>query len=963
MAKTYFISYAGQDKECALWIAGVLEEQHQTVRIQAWDIRPGDNFISKMHDYIKECDVCVPVLSQAYLESDFCEAEWTNFYAMAAKRKEKRLIPVRITDVNPDGLFQTLVYIDLYNIHDDKEREQKLLSDLEEASRRKPSFPITYLKPRALFHGALLPNNLPDRNLCFSGREGQLNEIHTQFQSGGAGCVKQTITGLGGIGKTQTVTEYAWRFISEYKDAVWLVNAETEMSAFNDCLGFAKAVGLIPENMDETKELTPQQLAGHLRSWFAAHSSWLFIFDNVEQGEVIALYTSAVQTGHLLITTRSRELKQGKSVAIDLFTLDEAAQFMRDRLSENIDLLDSETALTALIGRMSCFPLALEQAGAYMESTQRSCLGYLSLLDKAGTLKTLAAKQSAPTNYRLAVNETLALSFDKLSESARQLFNLCAYMSPDGIPLTFFARQLEKLPNPLKEEFNDELKQDELIAELFNYSLVKRDGDYLGIHRLLQEIGRERAKCDETDWLEICLNAVFKDLFDMAGFNNREQREQFARIAGHGLAIAELAERAYENNADKETQIGYIYYLLGCGSHERARYEQALLWFNKSLAFYEKTLGNDHMFVSAVCDGIAAIYARQSDHANELEWKLRQLAIYEKTFGERDPSVISSYNGVSQTYVGLNDYPKALEYNKKASLLSERELGAEHPETASTYEHTAHIYSMLGDYPEAMKWSLKALTINRSVFGDDHPTTAYTYNNIADNCYNRSDYPGALEWYRKALAVHEKKLGAEHPSTAQICDNIARTCNKQGDHSGALEWYQKALEIREEVLGLEHPDTAETYRGMAYVCNDQGDHTGARNWLLKALEIYEKVLDAKHPSTAQVCEYIAMTCQKQGDHSGALEWYKKALSICEEMLGVGHIDTALTYAGIALVIFDQGDYSGALEWYLKSYKGFLLNFGDSHPNTKSIKDNMEATYSLASLDEPFETWFERTSGL
>jgi len=82
-------------------------------------------------------------------------------------------------------------------------------------------------------------NNLPDRNPRFSGRENKLNEIHDAFKksgpfpscggaarSDGVVCLRQTITGLGGIGKTQIAIEYAHRFMSEYKDAIWWINAE-----------------------------------------------------------------------------------------------------------------------------------------------------------------------------------------------------------------------------------------------------------------------------------------------------------------------------------------------------------------------------------------------------------------------------------------------------------------------------------------------------------------------------------------------------------------------------------------------------------------------------------------------------------------------------------------------------------------------------------------------------------------
>ena|GEM_PF-3417048 len=54
-------------------------------------------------------------------------------------------------------------------------------------------------------------NNLIARNKEFSGRVKELDDIHEAFKNSGAVCVKQSIAGLGGVGKTQLALEYAHR--------------------------------------------------------------------------------------------------------------------------------------------------------------------------------------------------------------------------------------------------------------------------------------------------------------------------------------------------------------------------------------------------------------------------------------------------------------------------------------------------------------------------------------------------------------------------------------------------------------------------------------------------------------------------------------------------------------------------------------------------------------------------------
>ncbi len=48
LLKSFFISYNRSDKTWAEWIAYTLEEAGYSVVIQAWDFRPGGNFVLEM---------------------------------------------------------------------------------------------------------------------------------------------------------------------------------------------------------------------------------------------------------------------------------------------------------------------------------------------------------------------------------------------------------------------------------------------------------------------------------------------------------------------------------------------------------------------------------------------------------------------------------------------------------------------------------------------------------------------------------------------------------------------------------------------------------------------------------------------------------------------------------------------------------------------------------------------------
>jgi hypothetical protein len=62
------------------------------------------------------------------------------------------------------------------------------------------------------------------RNPFFTGREDVLVQLHRVLHTENSAALShpQGISGLGGIGKTQTALEYAYRYHSEYNAVFWV---------------------------------------------------------------------------------------------------------------------------------------------------------------------------------------------------------------------------------------------------------------------------------------------------------------------------------------------------------------------------------------------------------------------------------------------------------------------------------------------------------------------------------------------------------------------------------------------------------------------------------------------------------------------------------------------------------------------------------------------------------------------
>jgi TIR domain len=74
--KDFFVSYNRHDQAIAEWIAGVLEAEGYSTVIQAWDFRPGGNFVLDMHQAAANTKRTIAVLSPNYLRSEFTQPEW-----------------------------------------------------------------------------------------------------------------------------------------------------------------------------------------------------------------------------------------------------------------------------------------------------------------------------------------------------------------------------------------------------------------------------------------------------------------------------------------------------------------------------------------------------------------------------------------------------------------------------------------------------------------------------------------------------------------------------------------------------------------------------------------------------------------------------------------------------------------------------------------------------------------------
>jgi|GEM_PF-7000384 len=579
-------------------------------------------------------------------------------------------------------------------------------------------------------------SNLPSlRNSYFTGRTKVIAAIRQNFQA------KKSvyISGMGGVGKSSVALEYAYKHKDDY-DVIWWLNAGDHTEIQNGFKEFAIRKNLI--NSDEQNE--EAVILRKVQEWLNTHQRWLFIYDNADEKgfkEWLGQYLSRSGTGDVIVTTRCRYFSEGVTIVLDEFDKSEALEFLKKRTGR-VDVKAKDLA-----DCLGYFPLALEQAAAYLVATPMSYEEYIAVFEEK------LEHDEDLTHYDKSVYATLQMSIDRLErDGAWQMLNLCAYFAPDRIPLSLFVES---------KIFSETLKVNvdvyDIVAELAKYSLLKYDKDdhnLVYIHRLLQATVRRRHKYEDTRWLNICFDMVY-GVFRYE-YGDKASMDAFGQNVAHVLEIARHAELMLDKT-DKAVQekIAVLYSEAGLGFYYGGRYVEALEWLVKALAIRESVLGKDHPSTADTYNNIARVYGVQGRYVEALELYSKALAIRESVFGKDHPDTANTYHNIATVCMKQGDYDKALEWNETALVIYEQVLGKGHLSTRAIYIDIAEIYKARGDEDKAAEFYKKADKVHKTYIEPSEivaePFNPEVIEQLIISIINK-DLPKATEIFKKITA-------------------------------------------------------------------------------------------------------------------------------------------------------------------------------------------------------------------
>jgi tetratricopeptide (TPR) repeat protein len=722
--KDFFISYTSADRPWAEWIAWQLEQAGSSTVIQAWDFTAGSNFVLEMDTAAKAARRTIAVLSPDYFHSGFAASEWAARFRQDPRGEQRLLVPVRVRACDVEGLLGSIVYIDLVE-QDEQAARTRLLAGVRgdrAIPAAPPPYPVSASPPTVRTEQPAFPGALPSlwnvpyrRNPYFTGRQELLTRLHEQLRAEKATALSQpqAISGLGGIGKTQTAVEYAYRFRDDYQAVLW-VSAASREALIADFVALAALLHL-PE-----REIADQSVVvAAVSRWLESHGDWLLILDNADDLEMTCAFMPMGGTGYLLLTTRAQSTGTiASSLAVEKMERAEGTLLLLRRaklLAPGVPLEQAKASHRALaetlVAELDGLPLALDQAGAYLEETDTDLEGYLALYRTHST-DLLQWRSKLHTDHPEPVATTWSLSFQKVeqrSPAAADLLRLCAFLDPEAIPEDLLTEGAAVLGPTLKPITTDAFKRNAAIEALRTFSLLKRNAEMktLNVHRLVQVVLRESMdKQIQKRWAERAIRTVSAS-FPQGRFENWEQCQRFLP---HALTCATLIEEYHFTFIDAARLLTNTGWYL----REHARYAEAEDVLHRALAIYEHLPEPPFPAYGVTLTELAYLYEAQGKHAQAVPLLQRDLD------------------------------------------LSEQKLGPDHSDTAIALNNLAYLYREQGKYAEAEPLYQRSLAIREQVLGPDHPNTGITLKFYASLLRKMQRTKEAATLERRASAIQAK---------------------------------------------------------------------------------------------------------------------------------------------------------------------------------------------------------------
>jgi tetratricopeptide (TPR) repeat protein len=923
-----YLSYVPQDRIWADWIEALLSERG--IRV----LRPSSAAVaggSAKEDARRGAGAAartIAILSAAYLSSPDAEGVWESITLADPVGTSRRLIPVRVADVQVGPPFSDRTIVDLA-----RRDEGQATDDLLKALGYPPKLTV---QPPGV--SARLPRyprtnppvwRVPARNAVFTGRAEVLEQLHDRLNSSSVAVVApMALHGLGGVGKSQIALEYAHRYMADY-DLVWWINAEQD-ELINPVLApMAQSLGV--RSRDSIPE-TAQAVREALRLG-RPYERWLLVFDNADNPSEVKDFFPGGSFGHVIVTTRNPAWSMvAEPLEIDVFSRNESLDLLRRRVP-TLSAAEA-TEVAELLGDL---PLAIEQASAWLAETGMSAAEYVNQLKSHLVLQ---LDQIQPSDYPTTVAATFRLSSDRLRErspGAARLLELCAYFSPDPISLSLIYSD-EMIDSLVSHDarLQERSVLAVLIRDLTRFSLAKidRGSNTLEVHRLVQAV--VRAHMPDLQYREDTAHEVHRILVGarprQGGTDDPENWPRYDLIWPH-LSGSEAATCDFEDT--RRLLIDRVRYLW-----KRGEYEEALEAGREFEEQWRRKIGIDHRQTLHLRFQIANVLrsAGRSQEAYELDKDIFEKQ--EASLGGSHPHTLQTAGSIAADLRALGKFGEALAMDQETYNQLRYTVGPDEPNTLSAANNLAVDLRLVGSFTRARDIDAETLADRRRVLGEEHPYTLHSTGMLGRDMRELGEYAESTDLLTATLDRYRAKLGDDFVDTLRTAKSLAVSLRKMGRVTEAFRLTSTTYERYKTSYGDSQPDALACQLNLACDLSALEDKTAAHETAGQVLRVYEATLGTGHPFTLAARNNISTYLRGTGSPRAGLELADRTLAGLHAALGDDHPFALSCAINRANCLHDLGRFAEAETQLRDTLDRLVKALGKLHPDTLVCRANL-----------------------
>ena len=634
---------------------------------------------------------------------------------------------------------------------------------------------------------SLLPNG---NFVCRRSELAQIYESMSQFN-------KLFIQGMGGIGKSELAKAYADRNRSRYHTVIFAVYQTGLQDLLVYDAGFQIDGCSRMWDASGRTECDADYCARKLQ-WLQDHtdSGMLFIIDNFDTPDDPCLEAFLSGPYSVILTTRNDFEELGLPVLhLDAMETEEEQWELFLHYHRRPIPAQHQQAIREMIALVGGHTLAIELIAKFMFHRRVPADKMLAMLRENGINAMAVGTVShgfgqARSGY---ANIRQLFDLDRLTDPERYILQNLALIPLTGIDFTTFG-DLCAL-----EDFGD---IDELIRRSWvRYSINE---DTISLHPLIRDVVMQECApsltgCGvyvgnlATKLMQLwSLPVEQKILYGHLGKSLYEQLPRFDaahldtyNAVSFGLCMLEqhdlsrkISEQCLqvclEAYGETSTQAAEIYYRLGNNELYRNNYEEAIDYFNRSIAILETAAPNSERLGYMIKFLCWTRLGWLTDHEETERLLHRSNEILLAQTPQNASQIASQHSAYATVYYLMGQYEKALGYAEDSYRVFNGLHGEIHGDTLSPMSIKAKILSKLGRAEESIALCNRVVDIQIRLTGETSQKLLNRYEALAEIYENIGDNEQSRKTLEKILLILSEKKDQSSPFFRRISEKLAQ---------------------------------------------------------------------------------------------------------------------------------------------------------------------------------------------